>query len=146
MATGPAGGSGPSTVESHASAAMRKARGRPGQTSGANMTARCSRALSFLPAAAISLGLLATGGPAAATMTPGSPLHTPAAMPTQVKEISGGVMFGGTVSLARDERRLGRKLAIVRSYYHFGERFPTRRDGALIAGHRTMLVSLDAWH
>jgi hypothetical protein len=109
------------------------------------MNARCARAWYFLAAAAVSLGLLAAGAPAAATMTPGSPLHA-AAMPNQVREITGGVLFGGTVSLARDERRLGRKLAIVRSYYHFGERFPTRRDGALMAGHRTMLVSLDAWH
>lgn len=115
------------------------------------MNARCARAWYFLAAAAVSLGLLAAGAPAAATMTPGSPLHT-AALPSQpsqvsqVREITGGVMFGGTVSLVKDERRLRRKLAIVRAYYHFGERFPTRRDGALMAGHRTMLVSLDAWH
>lgn len=118
----------------------------PGQTLGANMNARCPKAWYVLAAAAVSLGLLTAGGPAAATVTPGSPLHTAATLPHQVREITGGVMFGGTVSLVKDERRLGRKLAIVRGYYHFGERFPTRRDGALMAGHRTMLVSLDAWH
>lgn len=109
------------------------------------MNARCPRAWYFLAAAAVSLGLLTAGSPAAATVTPGSPLHA-AGLPHQGSNVTGNALFGGTVSLVKDERRLGRKLAIVRVYYHFGERFPTRHDAALMAGHRTLLVSLDAIH
>lgn len=52
-------------------------------------------------------------------------------------------LFGGTVSLVGREHALGRRLAIVRSYYRMGE--PLRRsDEALMAGGRTLLVSLDS--
>jgi hypothetical protein len=113
------------------------------------MKARRPRAWSFLVAAAVSLGLLTAGAPADATIPadattqPGSPLHAVTST-HQGQLITGGVMFGGTLSLVKDESRLGRKLAIVRGYYHFGERFPTRGDAAAMAGHRTLLVSLDA--
>jgi hypothetical protein len=57
--------------------------------------------------------------------------------------IGGGALFGGTTPLVSDEGKLGRKLAIVREYYSFGEHFPTPNDARLMAGHRTLLISLD---
>jgi hypothetical protein len=55
----------------------------------------------------------------------------------------GGALFGGTAPLVKQERKLGRKLAIVREYYSFGEHFPTATDARFMAGHRTLLISLD---
>ena len=57
--------------------------------------------------------------------------------------INGGALFGGTAQLVSEEGKLGRKLAIVREYYSFGEHFPTPGDRRFMAGHRTLLVSLD---
>jgi hypothetical protein len=57
--------------------------------------------------------------------------------------VTGGALFGGTASLAREQAKLGRKLAIVRSYYQIGERFPTRGDQRLMAQGITLLASLD---
>jgi hypothetical protein len=53
-----------------------------------------------------------------------------------------GALFGGDGALVAREHALGRRLAIVRSYYRMGE--PLRRsDEALMAGGRTLLVSVD---
>ena len=60
--------------------------------------------------------------------------------------IGGGALFGGTTPLVSEEGKLGRKLAIVREYYSFGEHFPTPNDARLMAGHRTLLVSIDGMH
>jgi hypothetical protein len=57
--------------------------------------------------------------------------------------ITGGALFGGTVGLVPEEAQLGRRLAIVRVYYHLGQSFPRASDRLLMAGGRTLLVSLD---
>jgi hypothetical protein len=64
------------------------------------------------------------------------------------REKAGGVLFGGNNSLAKVAGSLGRKLAIVRTYYRIGEAFPTASDAMLMASGTTLLVSLDtppAW-
>lgn len=57
--------------------------------------------------------------------------------------VTGGVLFGGTATLAGEEGKLGRKLALVRVYYRLGETFPTPFDRRLMAAGSTLLVSLD---
>jgi hypothetical protein len=58
--------------------------------------------------------------------------------------VTGGALFGGTLQLAQQERRLGRRLAIVRSYYTLGDSFPAYQAKHLMAAGSTMLVSLDS--
>lgn len=58
--------------------------------------------------------------------------------------VTGGALFGGTNSLAQEDAKLGRKLAIVREYYHIGEKFPTPESKQLMARGSTLLVSLDS--
>jgi hypothetical protein len=57
--------------------------------------------------------------------------------------IVGGALFGGDGPLAAVAGRLGRKLAIVRTYYNIGDQFPFPWDAALMAKGTTLLVSLD---
>jgi hypothetical protein len=56
---------------------------------------------------------------------------------------TGGALFGGNNSLAKVAGSLGRKLAIVRTYYRIGEPFPTLADATLMENGSTLLVSLD---
>lgn len=58
---------------------------------------------------------------------------------------TGGALFGGTANLVRDEPALGRKLAVVRVYYRYGEQFLTPQVKRLMAGGRTLIVSLDSY-
>src|SRR5215469_5879826 len=37
---------------------------------------------------------------------------------------TGGALFGGNAALASQQGNLGRRLAIIRAYYHVGEPFP----------------------
>jgi hypothetical protein len=57
---------------------------------------------------------------------------------------SGGALFGGNAPLAVEGSNLGRRLAIVRVYYHIGQAFPGRGIEQLMAGGSTLLVSLDS--
>jgi hypothetical protein len=57
--------------------------------------------------------------------------------------IAGGALFGGTASLVAEQGKLGRRLAIVRAYYSFGETFPRRRQVREMQQGSTLLVSLD---
>ena len=82
-----------------------------------------------------------------------SPLNTPASTPTPPggtgPNIPGsnaqGVLFGGDLPLAAEEPALGRRLAIVRIYDVFGDRFPTRGEAQLMAQGTTVLLSLDTY-
>jgi len=56
--------------------------------------------------------------------------------------ITGGALFGGNSSLVPEETALGRKLAIVRVYYRFGESFPNVADRQVMAAGSTLMVSL----
>jgi hypothetical protein len=56
----------------------------------------------------------------------------------------GGALFGGNAPLVREEAKLGRNLAIVRVYYHIGEKFPVKQDKGLLASGSTLLISLDS--
>jgi hypothetical protein len=58
--------------------------------------------------------------------------------------VTGGALFGGTNELAVENAKLGRKLAIVREYYHIGEKFPTPQSKHLMSTGSTLLVSLDS--
>jgi hypothetical protein len=52
-------------------------------------------------------------------------------------------LFGGTTLLTPEEGALGRRLAIVRVYRRIGQPFPGPTARQLMAGGRTLLVSLD---
>jgi hypothetical protein len=58
--------------------------------------------------------------------------------------VYGNALFGGNDGLVREEGALGRKLAIVRVYYHIGETFPVISDREHMAAGSTLLVSLDS--
>jgi hypothetical protein len=62
---------------------------------------------------------------------------------TLARGTTGGTLFGGNNSLAKVAGSLGRKLAIVRTYYRVGEAFPTPADRTLMENGSTLLVSLD---
>jgi hypothetical protein len=82
-----------------------------------------------------SLGLLEPGGPRKhAGPVSGSPDMA----------YLGGALFGGNDGLARQEHALGRKLAIIRTYYHIGEIFPVASDRERMAAGATLMVSLDS--
>lgn len=66
----------------------------------------------------------------------GSSLGTPSG-------VSGGALFGGDYPLVSLEPQLGRKLAVVRLYYHIGNSFPGQYGKALTGG-RTVIASLDS--
>jgi hypothetical protein len=53
------------------------------------------------------------------------------------------VLFGGTVSLLPEQRRVGR-LGIVRKYFTLGQRFGGRASDSIMRQGSTMLISLDA--
>src|SRR5215469_5822284 len=57
---------------------------------------------------------------------------------------TGGALFGGNAALASQEGNLGRRLAIIRTYYRVGEPFPTPQDQQLMTAGSTLLVSLGA--
>ena len=57
--------------------------------------------------------------------------------------VVGGALFGGDGPLAAVAGQLGRKLAIVRTYYRLGDQFPFPWDASLMAEGTTLLVSLD---
>lgn len=61
----------------------------------------------------------------------------------QQSGIVGGTLFGGDVPLTAEAAKLDRTLAIVRTYYTFGEQFPTPQDKKLMQAGSTMVVSLD---
>ena len=56
--------------------------------------------------------------------------------------VIGGALFGGNSSLVPEETALGRKLAVVRVYYRFGEAFPNVSDSQIMAAGSTLVVSL----
>jgi hypothetical protein len=57
--------------------------------------------------------------------------------------VTGGALFGGDVPLVSEQGALGRRLAIVRTYYQMGETFPRPVDRQIMQSGSTMLVSLD---
>ena len=57
--------------------------------------------------------------------------------------VTRGALFGGTLALASEEGQLGRRLAIVRAYYRFGQPFPKPANRLVMAAGTTLLVSLD---
>ena len=59
--------------------------------------------------------------------------------------VTGGALFGANYPLVSAQSSLGRKLAIVRLYYHIGDTFPgNAKYRALLAKGQTVLVSLDS--
>jgi len=86
-----------------------------------------------------SAGSLSGGGQGGdSPVGPGS--ETPAA--GKKSATTGGALFGGNAALASQEGNLGRRLAIIRTYYRVGEPFPTPQDQQLMAAGSTLLVSL----
>ena len=57
--------------------------------------------------------------------------------------VTAGALFGGNAALVSQEAALGRKLAIIRVYYHIGETFPQPMNQKYMAEGSTLLVSLD---
>jgi len=100
--------------------------------------------------AAAGLAALAGGPPAlAAPAYPASPslalASTSSGSPQGSQSgVTGGALFGGNYPVIHLESQLGRKLAIVRLYYHLGHSFPGPWRSVL-AGGRTSIVSLDSF-
>jgi hypothetical protein len=84
--------------------------------------------------------------PAAAAGRSGLALwRAPAAPAVRTFPTKGGVLFGGTDGLSGLATKLGRPMAIVRTYYRLGgNAFPTYNDNKHMAAGTTLLVSLDA--
>jgi hypothetical protein len=83
-----------------------------------------------------------TGGAGVANYGPVSPAQESSGLGRR-SGVNSSALFGGTATLVGQEGKLGRKLAIVRVYYRLGQHFPTASDRRLMAGGRTLLVSLD---
>jgi hypothetical protein len=58
--------------------------------------------------------------------------------------VLGGALFGGDLPLVPETGRLGRRLAIVRAYFSFGEQFPNAKVRAAMQAGSTALASLDS--
>ena len=89
------------------------------------------------------------GAPSPLSSTPtghDGPVNPPAEPPAAGSQsaTSGGALFGGNAPLAVEGSNLGRRLAIVRVYYHIGQAFPGPGIRQLMAGGSTLLVSLDS--
>jgi hypothetical protein len=94
-------------------------------------------------AALTVVAALAAAGCSGSPRPPQAPVGPPPGLSTR-SGVSGGALFGGDVPLLSQAGNLGRKLAIVRVYYHLGEQFPLPRDSQLMAAGTTLLVSLDS--
>jgi hypothetical protein len=57
--------------------------------------------------------------------------------------VTGGDLFGGNTNMAIEAAKLGRRLAIVRTYYTLGESFPKAEDRLWMSMGSTEMVSLD---
>src|SRR5215469_902565 len=60
-----------------------------------------------------------------------------------ISDVTAGALFGGNAALVPEEAALGRRLAIIRVYYHIGETFPQPMNRKYMAEGSTLLVSLD---
>jgi hypothetical protein len=60
-----------------------------------------------------------------------------------ISNVAAGALFGGNAALVPEEAALGRRLAIIRVYYHIGESFPQPGNRKYMAKGSTLLVSLD---
>ena len=58
--------------------------------------------------------------------------------------VVGGALFGGDLPLVPQTGRLGRRLAIVRTYFTLGQQFPNTGARAAMRGGSTVLASLDS--
>lgn len=74
--------------------------------------------------------------------------HAAASKPfsSQVQPNHTHVLFGGDRELVLQEGKLGRILAVVRSYYDMPGPFPWYNDPQLMAGGRTLVASFDSTH
>src|SRR5689334_18618786 len=89
-----------------------------------------------------STGGSGTGTGGSPGSDPGGPSGRPPGGPSGTGR---GVLFGGDVPLTKEEPQLGRRLAIVRVYDLIGQRFPNRREAALMSQDSTILVSFDTY-
>jgi len=60
-----------------------------------------------------------------------------------ISNVTAGALFGGNAALVPEEAALGRRLAVIRVYYHIGETFPQPMNRKYMAKGSTLLVSLD---
>ena len=58
--------------------------------------------------------------------------------------VTGGALFGGDLPLVPETGKLGRRLAIVRAYFRFGQKFPNAQAAAAMRAGGTVLASLDS--
>ena len=77
--------------------------------------------------------------------SPGNVPGGPGSSPGGPSGTGRAVLFGGDVPLTKEEPQLGRRLAIVRVYDLIGQRFPNRREAALMSQGSTILVSFDTY-
>jgi hypothetical protein len=97
------------------------------------------------PSSKASAAPSSTGGVVNPSATSGAPVSSGEPVGTgQQSGVTGGALFGGDVPLTSQTSRLGRHLAIVRTYYLIGEQFPDSKDKALMASGSTLLVSFDS--
>jgi hypothetical protein len=113
---------------------------------------RASRWPAIVAAAAL-VALAAAGCGSSAGSSAGNPFRPGMPAPgiahaysgTGVRSgVTGGALFGGNTSLVREETALGRRLAIVRVYYRFGDSFPTFIASQIMAAGSTLVVSLNS--
>lgn len=107
---------------------------------------------------AIAFIFLAVGGLLLASCSSNAPSsnsnisnNSHPATPETASGVYGGVLFGGVAPLVAQESTLGRKVAIIRTYYGINSQgvtakgaltnFPTAADAQIMAGGRTLLVS-----
>ena|GEM_PF-6221626 len=120
---------------------------RPPLAQRARSVRRCTVVLAILIAASLA---------GCESPPPNSSAHKPSTPKTSVTKrsppthdiapaagVRGGDLFGGNAGLVPDSTALGRKLAIVRTYYRIGESFPNSSDRALMETGITLVVSLD---
>jgi hypothetical protein len=84
--------------------------------------------------------------PSAGTGTQGSGTVSPnqeAAGAGDESGVTGGDLFGGNTGMAVESAALGRRLAIVRTYYTLGESYPRPEDRLWLSQGATEMVSLD---
>ena len=73
-------------------------------------------------------------------------VRLPARQDAAASGVTGGTLFGGTMSLVPEQGALGRKLAIVRVYYMIGQKFKTPKIDQVMSAGSTVLASLDIPH
>jgi hypothetical protein len=117
-----------------------------GAIAGLVLLAGCGGSTSSASAGAGTGGGAHEGAGTGSRSSASGPLLNPAretAGTGDMSNVTAGALFGGNAALVPEEAALGRRLAIIRVYYHIGETFPQPMNQKYMAEGSTLLVSLD---